>query len=204
MRIFYTTLLGLFLVGCSAVGFNSEAVRTGADQSRTLGQAFADQLLKVKPEYRSLRICLLAAGVAELATDRARLFGFEDASGMLGRVEMMSSVMDNVSTVSEIWLEADMANAAFMLAQVLEQAGMERLGRVFLGGLTISNFIKTAKRGAVTTYKASAMLRDVDRMFQGLETEVYTEQQIWQACKDRISLNRSILLRLLGARSGSG
>ena len=187
--LFLTSLL--LLAGCAG-GFDPAATREGAEADRTLGQAFADNLIEVKPEHRALRICLLAAGAAELMVDSIP-FGVSDVPAMRGRIDAMSAAVASAKSGSELWLEADMANVAFVFAKAFEQAGREKLGRILLGSLSVSNYLETAKRGAVAAYKASAMLRDSRRMFEGLEVGTYEVGEIWAACEGRIRVNRDIM-----------
>lgn len=192
-------LLGAFvLTGCATGGFDPDATRDGAQTQLTLGQAFADRLLEVRPEHRALRVCLLAAGASELMFDRA-VRGGGEAAGMLGRIDTMYGAVLRARRGSEYWAETEMANAAFVFAQVFEGAGRERLGRVLLGGLSLTNYIATARRGAVAAYKASAMLRDAEAMIRGLEAETLRAEQLWGACEERIVLNRDALRNMTGA-----
>ncbi len=193
----------LLLGACSTIGVNPDDLRDGAEDNKTLGQEFADRLLAVKPEHRALRICLLAAGTSELMVDGVRLFGNTDVPGLLGQIDTMSGTVAVARSGSNLWLETEMANTAFVFVRVFEEKGREQFGRILLGGLSVSNFLQTIRRGAVVAYKASAMLRDAENMFRGLEDNTYTEQQIWDACESRITLNRNILRYLSGIRPPS-
>ncbi len=195
-------LLGVFLLaGCAGGGFiDPGKIRGEADRGASLTEEIAGNLLKVPPEYRPLRVCLLATGVIEVMTDRVRLFDPDKAQAVLGRLLALQSVVDAAKDVSVFWLNSDMADVAFLFARVLVEAGKEKLARILLGGPTIGNFLDIARRAAVTTTKGSAMLRDMDAMIEGLVEGRYSEAQVWQACEERAAQNRKLLGILTGAR----
>ena len=134
----------LLLTGCARYG--GEEV-----DAQGLAAKAADQVVPVKPEYRALRVCLLAAGIVEVMTDRIQTFDGTRAPDALGRLMALQGAIDTARMASTLWMNTDMADVSFQFAKVLKDAGRERLGRILLGGPTLVNFINVALRAALLT-----------------------------------------------------
>ncbi len=192
----------LMFAACGTTGIDPDEIDADAE-GKTLGQEFADRLLEVKPEHRALRICFLTAGTAELMrTSITR--GGGDAATMLGQIDVMFGAVVETKSGSAYWTETEMAHAAFVFAEVFSEAGREKIGRILIGGLSVGNVVDTAKRGAITAYLASALLRDTRRMVGQLDAGEATEAEIWGACEGRIKQNRDALRIMTGARAVPG
>ncbi len=179
----------LMLGGCAGIG-----------GGQTLPQKIVDRVVPVDNQYRSLRICLLAAGVIEIMTDRVQTFDGTQAPDALGRLMALQGAIDTAKMVSPLWMNTDMADVSFQFAKVLKDAGRERLDRILLGGPTVVNFINVAKRAALLTNKGEALLLDINNMLRGVNAGTLPEADAWAACEDRIAQNRRVLGTLSGAR----
>jgi hypothetical protein len=157
-------------------------------------------VVPVADEYRSIRVCLLAAGVVEIMTDRVQTFDGTQAPDALGRLMALQGAIDTSRMVNPLWLNTDMADVSFQFAKVLKNAGRERLGRVLLGGPTIVNLINVVERAALLTNKGEALLLDINSMLRGVNAGTLPEADAWVACEDRIAQNRRVLGTLSGAR----
>lgn len=182
----------LVLTGCARYG--------GGEDPTTLPARIVDQVVPVAPEYRALRVCLLAAGVVEIMTDRVQTFDGTQAPDALGRLMALQGAIDTARMASPLWMNTDMADVSFQFAKVLKTAGREHLGRILLGGPTIVNFINVAERAALLTNKGEALLLDINNMLRGVNTGTLFELDAFMACEDRIAQNRRILKTLSGAR----
>ena len=69
-------------------------------------------------------------------------------------------------------------------------------------GPTIGNFIDVAKRATIITVKGSAILVDINRTLSGLEDDSITEAEVWDACGERMEMNRRVLVILTGGSAG--
>lgn len=182
----------LLLTGCAGFG-------SGVDPT-SLGAKIIDRVVPVADEYRSLRVCLLAAGVVEIMTDRVQTFDGTQAPDALGRLMALQGAIDTARMTKNLWMNTDMADVSFQFAKVLKNAGRERLGRILLGGPTLVNFINVAQRATLLTNKGEALLLDINSMLNGVNDGTLTEATVWTACEDRIAQNRRVLGTLSGAR----
>ncbi len=186
-------LVGLLMLGgCASLG--------GGGDPTALSATIIDKVVPAKPEYRALRVCLLAAGVVELMTDRVQTFDGTQAPDALGRLMSPQGAIDTAKLASPLWMNTDMADVSFQFAKVLKDAGRERLGRILLGGPTLVNFVNVARRAALLTSKGDALLLDINSMLRGVNGGTLPEADAWAACEDRIAQNRRVLGTLSGAR----
>ena len=181
----------LLLGGCAGIGSGDQ---TG------FAAKIVDRVVPVTDEYRSIRVCLLAAGVVEIMTDRVQTFDGTQAPDALGRLMALQGAIDTSRMASPLWMNTDMADVSFQFAKVLKDAGRERLGRILMGGPTIVNLINVAKRAALLTNKGEAILLDINSMLRGVNAGTLPEADAWAACEDRIAQNRRVLGTLSGAR----
>lgn len=182
---------GLLLVtGCASIG----------GEGQSLPQKIVDQVVKVDDQYRSIRVCLLAAGVVEVMTDRVQTFDGTQAPDALGRLMALQGAIDTGRMANPLWMNTDMADVSFQFAKVLKDAGRERLGHILLSGPTLINFINIAERAALLTSKGDALLIDINSMLRGVNEGTLSEADAWTACEDRIAQNRRILGTLSGVR----
>lgn len=185
-------LVSLFLLtGCA---------RYAGGDSQNFGATVADQVVLVKPELRALRVCLLAAGIVEIMTDRVQTFDGTQAPAALGRLMALQGAIDTAKLASPLWINTDMADVSFQFVKVLKDAGKEKLGRVLLGGVSILNFINIAERVALAASKGDALLLDINAMLRGVNDGTISETDVWLACDNRIAQNRRVLGTLSGAR----
>ena len=182
----------LLLTGCARYG--------GGEDTTALSAKIVDKVVKVNDQYRSLRVCLLAAGVVEVMTDRVQTFDGTQAPDALGRLMALQGAIDTAKLASPLWMNTDMADVSFQFAKVLKDAGRERLGRILLGGPTLINFINVAQRAALLTSKGDAVLLDINNMLRGVNSGTLEEDVAWAACEYRIAQNRRVLGTLSGAR----
>ncbi len=181
------------LTGCARYG--------GEDvDAQGLAAKVADQVVPVKPEYRALRVCLLAAGIVEVMTDRIQTFDGTRAPDALGRLMALQGAIDTAKLASPMWMNTDMSDVAFQFAKVLKDAGKEKLGRGILGGASLLNFINIAERTALAAHKGDALLLDINAMLKGVNDGTIPEADVWLACDTRIAQNRRVLGLLAGAR----
>lgn len=183
-------LLLILLTGCAGTG--------GGGQ--TLPQKIADQVVAVDEQYRPLRVCLLAAFVVEIMTDRIQRFDGAQAPEAFGRLMALQGAIDTAIGVNPLWRNTNMADVSSQFAKVLKDAGKEKLGRSLLGGASILNFINIAKRTVLLASKGDALLLDINSMLRGVSMGTLPEVRAWTACEDRIAQNRRVLGTLSGAR----
>lgn len=181
----------LLLTGCA---------RYDGEDPTALSAKVVDRVVKVDEQYRPLRVCLLAAGVVEIMTIRVQTFDGAQAPDALGRLMALQGAIDTAKRAGPLWMNTDMASVSFQFAGVLKDAGRERLGRILLGGLTLTNFINVAQRAALLTSRGDALLIDINSMLRGVNAGTLPETDAWAACNDRIAQNRRILRVLSGAR----
>jgi len=184
-------LFSLFLAGC---------VATGQPNYGSLGQKVADSVVEVDEEHRSLRVCLLSAGVVEVITDLAQYKG--NAELALGKLMLLQNAIDKSQNTSQLWLETDMADVAILFAGVLKDLGKSRIAQILLGGPTISNFLYVAKRATIITVKGRAIMSDINRMLGAVNKGTLDPAVAWAACNDRMEMNRGVLMILTGGSAG--
>ena len=158
----------------------------------------ADKVVPVSTQYRAVRVCLMAAGIVEVMTDRIQMYDGAAAPEAIGRLLALQGAIDTATGASPLWFNTDMTDVSIQFARVLKDAGKEKLGRILLGGPSIMNYLNIASRALLLTVKGEAVLKDVNRMLAGLSANIYTEQEIWAACEDRIATNRRVLSILSG------
>lgn len=187
--------LSLFLiVGCSSIGDDGEL------SYGSLGRKAVDAVIEVPAEHRALRVCLLSAGTVEIMTDLAQYKG--NAELALGKLMLLQNAIDKSRTVSPMWMESDMADVALLFAGVLKDAGKSRLAEILLGGPTIGNFLYVAKRATIITVKGRAVISDINRMLSGVEDGSLLVETVWNACDERMEMNRRVLMILTGGTAG--
>ena len=192
-----------FLVGLAMITLGACAAATGGDGKvplGSLGQRVADAVVDVSDENRDLRICWLAAGAIEVMTDMAQR-GSGDAMQSLGHLMLLQSAIDKARMSDSFWIETDNADVALLFATVLKDVGKSRLSQILLGGPTVTNFLNVARRTVVLTVKGHAVMRDINRVLQGVEDGVIKKVDAWKSCENRTAINRNILYMLSGVSS---
>lgn len=180
--------LMLLMTACSAVSVGD---------LNTAGK-LVDKVAPVAAENRPLRVCLMAAGLVEVMTDRIQMFDGASAPEAIGRLQSLQGAISMAKLASPLWSNTDMTDVAIQFARVLKDAGQEKLGRVLLGGPSVLNFLDVAARAALLGAKGEAVLKDINSMLKGVESNKYTEEEVWKACEERIEMNRSVLGILSG------
>ncbi len=183
--------LVLGLAGCASIG---------DEDNQILPDYLADKVIAVADEHRALRVCLMAAGVVEVMTDRVQLFDGKSAPEALGRMIALQGAIDTAKMASPMWMNTDMTDVALQLAAVLKEAGQEKLGRILAGGPTLFNFLDVTKRAIVLAAKGDALLLDINNMLTGLNIGQYEDLQVWQACEARMYKNKMVLSILSGVQ----
>ena len=158
----------------------------------------ADKVAPVATEYRAVRVCLMAAGIVEVMTDRIQMYDGAAAPEALGRLVALQGAIDTAPGANALWSNTDMTDVSIQFARVLKDAGKEKLGRILMGGPSLLNYLNIASRALLLTAKGEAVLLDINAMLTGLDNKVYKEQEIWDACESRIATNRRVLSILSG------
>ncbi len=184
-------LMLLILTACAGIG-------TGEVPLGSLGQRVADAVVDVSAENRDLRVCWLAAGAVEVVTDLAQRSGGAEAQRALGHVSMLQAAIDKARLTDSFWIETDTADVALLFASVLKDVGKSRLSQILLGGPTLTNFLDVARRTIVLTVKGHAVMRDMNRVLQGVEDGEIEKVDAWRACENRTAMNRNTLRALTG------
>ncbi len=175
------------------------AACSGLGAGMSLTETLADKVAPVAQEYRAVRVCLMAAGIVEVMTDRIQMYDGAAAPEALGRLQALQGAVDTATRSRDtLWTHTDMTDVSIQFARVLKDAGREKLGRILLGGPTIMNYLNIASRALLLTTKGAAVLRDVNEMLKGLGDKTYTKEEIWDACEGRIATNRRVLSILSG------
>lgn len=187
-------LLMLVLSACAAPGEDTGQVPLGP-----IGQRVADAVIDVSNENRGLRVCWLAAGAVEVMTNLA--FEEGDVWEALGHLVLLQGAIDKAHSIDPLWIETDTADVALLFAAVLKDVGKSRLSQILLGGPTLSNFLNVAKRTVILTVKGSAVMRDINRVLQGVEDGIIQKVDAWKACEDRTAINRNALYVLTGGHT---
>ncbi len=182
----------LLLTGCAGIG--------SGDGGKTLSTKIADKVVKVDEQYRPLRVCLMAAGVVEVMTDRVQTFDGGSAPEALGRLMALQGAIDTARLASSLWVNTDMADVSFQFAAVLKDAGRSRLSKILMGGPTLTNFINIAKRAVLLASKGDALLVDINAMLSRVQAGTLTEEEVWTACNERVAMNRRVLDTMAGVR----
>lgn len=196
MKRILASVLSLFLLGACTSDYESVSSRVG------------NQFVEVEDQYRPLRVCLLAAAATEVMTDRIQLFDAEEANEALGRLIMFQTIVAHSKTTSPLWPNTDMADISLTFARVMDDAGVDFVLGTVTSGLDISTFLGATKRVVVLSVKGTALLRDIDLMFAGLTDDAdnvsglptYTEDQVWDACHERMAANEKVLNAMIGSR----
>ena len=161
-----------------------------------LGQQVADTVVDVSDQNRDLRVCWLAAGAVEVLTDLAQRGG--DSQLALGHLMLLQGAIDKARMTDPFWVETDTADVALLFAGVLKAAGKSRLSQILLGAPTVSNFLNVTKRAIVLSVKGHAVMRDINRVLQGVEDGIYQKADAWTSCENRTAMNRDTLHMLTG------
>lgn len=178
----------LTLVGCGSIGNNQEV----------LSSKLVDKVVPVADEYRAVRVCLMAAGIVEVMTDRVQVFDSSQAPEAFGRLQALQGAVENARLANPLWLNTDMTDVALKLAAILKEAGRERLSRILFRGPTVANFVNVANRSTMLSAKGDAIILDINNMLEGVSMGILNEQTVWEACRERINKNRIVLSILSG------
>ncbi len=187
-------LMLLILTACAAPGTGTGEVPLGS-----LGQQVANAVIIVSDENRDLRVCWLAAGAVEVVTDLAQRGG--NAKAALGHLILLQGAIDKARMADPFWIETDTADVALLFAAVLKDVGKSRLSQILLGGPTVTTFLDVAQRTVVLTVKGHAVMRDINRVLQGVEDGIIKKVDAWKACEDRTAMNRNTLYIMTGGSS---
>ena len=182
-------LVLLLTASCAVVGGEAYLNATGK---------LADKVVPVVEKYRPLRVCLMAAGLVEVMTDRVQMFDGASAPEAIGRLQSLQGAIDTAKLASPLWTNTDMTDVAIQFARVLKDAGRDKLGRVLMGGPSVMNFLNIATRASLIGAKGEAVLLDINAMLRGVQAATLTEEEVWSACEDRMYTNRRVLSILGG------
>ena len=199
MTRFKGFIVGLLLLTLSAC---ATASGDGKVPLGSLGQRVADAVVDVSDENRDLRVCWLVAGAVEVMTDMAQRGG-GDTMQSIGHLMLLQAAINKVRMSDSFWIETDNADVALLFAAVLKDVGKSRLSQILLGGPTVTNFLNVARRTVVLTVKGHAVMRDINRVLQGVEDGVIKKVDAWRACENRTAINRDALYMLSGVSSVS-
>ncbi len=177
------------LTGCASVGDGNR---------QPIPAKIADKVVEVNEEYRALRVCLMAAGVVEIMTDRIQGFDGGLAPEALGRLISLQGAIDTAKLASPLWMNTDMADVAIQLGIVLRNAGREKLSRILFNGPTIGNFLDIAERATLLAVKGDAVLLDINGMLTKVSNGSLDVLLAWQACEARMYKNKTVLSILSG------
>lgn len=191
MNIFRSLIAGIAMLTLSACAMPSGEVPTSP-----LGQVVAETIVEVSDVNRDLRICWMAAGAIEVMTDLAQQDG--GAQDALGGLTMLQGAIDKARNTDTLWAETDAADVSLLFAEVLKEMGKSRLSQILLGGPTVGNFLKVAKRTVILTVKGRAVMNDINSVLNGVEDGTITKVEAWKACEDRTATNRNSLRMMLG------
>ena len=180
--------LVLGLSSCASIGDDTQAITAKV----------ADKVAMVSEVYRPLRICLMAAGIVEVMTDRVQVFDSSQAPEALGRLLSLQAAVAEVRFADPVWLNTDMADVSLRLADVLHGAGHEKFARFLSGGPTLSNFHDVAQRATLLAVKGDAILLDINTMLEMVDNGIFSEDRAWTACNSRIEKNKRALEALSG------
>lgn len=200
MRMIYALALSLLLLGgCAAIGDIQED--TSFTEQPALSTTLADKIVSVSNEHRPLRVCLIAAGVIEIMTDRIQVFDSTQAPEALGRLVTLQAAVNSARLADPLWMESDMTDVAFQFAHLLREVGEERLSATLAGGFSVSNFIEVSGRTLLVSAKGRAVLTDINNMLSSMDSGTLTETNVWKACNERIDQNKHVLEVLGGVRT---
>ncbi len=191
-----------FLRGVAAIAVSfflfTGCASIGSGDGQVMPAELADNVIVVSDQYRPLRVCLMAAGVVEVMTDRIQVFDSSQAPEALGRLQALQGAVDAAQISNHLWLNTVMTDVALQLAAVLGNAGHEKLSRILIGGPSVGNFINIAQRATLLVAKGDAILLDINNMLKRVEANTLKEQTIWDACRERMNHNRLVLSILSG------
>lgn len=176
----------LFMTACAGAG------------DLNLTGRLADKVTPVAIEYRAVRVCLMAAGIVEVMTDRIQMYDGAAAPEAIGRLMALQGAINTARWIDTLWPNTDMTDVSIQFARVLKDAGREKLGRILMGGPSFMNYLNIATRALLLGAKGEAVLKDINAMLKGLDDSTYMEQEIWDACNSRIATNRRVLSILSG------
>ena len=192
---------GIIPIVLAALVLLSGCASIGGDGGVGLSQKIADKVVKVDERYRPLRVCLMAAGMVEVMTDRVQTFDSGSAPEALGRLMALQGAIDTAKLASPLWVNTDMADVSFRFAAVLKDAGQSRLSQILLAGPSLSNLIDIAKRATLMASKGDALLVDINSMLSRVQGGTLTAEEVWAACEERMALNRRVLITMSGIRA---
>lgn len=186
------------IVGLVAALALSSCASIGSGDRQPLPTKIADRVFEVSEAHRPLRVCLMAASVVEIMTDRVQTFDGNQAPAALGRLMALQGSIDAARTANPLWTNTDMADVSYQFAVVLREAGQEKFSRILFGGPTVANFVDVVRRAALVGLKGEALLLDINSMLTRVDDGSLTEAEAWAACDQRMSKNRTTLLALSG------
>lgn len=168
-----------------------------ADGAISLTARAGDAIVDVPNELRPLRLCFISALAAEVLTDRVRLTEPSAAPEALGALAAFDSVVAGAAEGSDpVWVAADMKNAAYVFAEVVARVGEGRIAAYIKSGLSIDTVLNGARRLAITSGTAAAMIADTRNAMAAIQAGELAEETAWTACRRRIDANRAILTSL--------
>lgn len=189
-------MIKYLFVGLAMLVLSACASPTGEVPFNSLGQKVAEAVVDVSDENRGLRICWMAAGTIEVMTDLAQRGG--NAQVALGHLLLLQGAIDKARMTDPFWIETDTADVDLLFAAVLKDVGKSRLSQILLSGPSLSSFLNVAKRTIVMTVKGHAVMRDINRVLQGVEDGNITKADAWKSCENRTAMNRNTLYMLTG------
>lgn len=205
LRIAFTfsaaSIAALILAGCASSGdlaATAEDLAAG-ESPLSLTDAAGDVIVDVPAELRPLRLCFISALAAEVLTDRVRLSEPDAAAEALGAIAAFETLVAGAQVEPDpVWVNADMKNAAYVFADVVARVGESRIATYIKSGLSIQSVLDGARRLAITSGTAAAMIADIRNAMAAVQAGELTEDQAWAACRGRLDANRKILTALAG------
>jgi hypothetical protein len=168
-------------------------------------QKLADDLLGEAKgnDHRSLRLCMIFAGVSELMADRVTRADPDYAPAAFGHIAVLETVQRNLdATAANVWFETDVKLATLELASILVEVGQDRVPRLLgnlTGGVNVLGVVDRARVAARQAELAGAVIRDVRALIGSVATGAIAAEDARGACLGRLDKNRNRIAALMGA-----
>jgi len=172
---------------------------------KSLAQEIADKLLGevTGRELRGVRFCMIAAGISELMTYRVTRFDPGYAKTALGQFAVLRALKDRYAGADPIWFETDLRLALFDLADILIEAGKDRVPALLAnfagGGVNIPGVLKRARVAGGQALLADAVIADIRALLAELKDSGGSTETALASCADRIARNERQVAVIAGA-----
>jgi hypothetical protein len=196
------------LTGCDPTGkdqLQDLAAKANIEEDRGPAQRLADDLLgeaKGK-DHRSLRLCMIFAGVSELMTHRVTRADPDYAPAAFGHISVLENVQRNLdATAANVWFETDVKLATLELASILVEVGQDRVPRLLgnlTGGVNVLGVVDRARVAARQAELAGAVIRDVRALIDNVAKGAILPEDAREACLARLDKNKDRIAALMGA-----